>query len=132
MSRVFFQIYHGENKLHTMTWRWWPIFTRSACLVGSCTSSLKQQFAVRHVTHDRSSNLQSIAPLPICIRCDFIIIQISKTPDFSIILLSNLSNLSVPGEGYPRNASCAIHLTSTFDFSFIVQVNKLYGILINN
>jgi hypothetical protein len=35
------------------------------------------------------------------------------------IWLSNILALSVPGEGYSSNASCALHLISTFSFSFL-------------
>jgi len=44
-------------------------------------------------------------------------------PKLQIIWLSNLSNLSVPDEGYSRNKSCALNLISAFlflvTFSFI-------------
>ena len=37
-------------------------------------------------------------------------------PKIYIILLSNLSILNVPDEGYSSNASCALNLISTFSF----------------
>jgi hypothetical protein len=39
---------------------------------------------------------------------------VSKVEEANIILLSNLSILRVPEEGYSRNASCALNLMSTF------------------
>jgi hypothetical protein len=43
---------------------------------------------------------------------------------FLIIWLSNLSTLSVPDEGYSRNASCALNLISTFSLYYTNQSLK--------
>ena len=38
---------------------------------------------------------------------------------YYIILLSNLSMLRVPNEGYSRNTLCALNVISTFLFNFL-------------
>ena len=48
-----------------------------------------------------------------------------------IIWLSNLSTLSVPDEGYSRNASCALNLIFTFLLWCILDVKQFIGNYIN-
>jgi len=45
-----------------------------------------------------------------------------------IIWVSNLWILSVPDEDYSRNASCALHLISTFSLQLILQLNPCYSV----
>ena len=47
-----------------------------------------------------------------------------------IIWLSNLSILSVPDEGYSRNALCALHLISTFLFKETIVICDRYAFFV--
>ena len=42
-------------------------------------------------------------------------------PNTYIFWLSNISTLSVPDEGYYRNAPCALHLISTFSLCVYID-----------
>ena len=44
--------------------------------------------------------------------------------DFKVTWLSNLSLLSVPDEGYSRNASCALNLRSTVFMQILIHAYK--------
>jgi hypothetical protein len=45
-----FQVYHGENKLYSMKWWWYQLYTRPTHFVGFLNISLKQQSVGIHVT----------------------------------------------------------------------------------